>query len=352
MLKTSLGFISYGFIFLLAGLQLIQAQTHHKAHGFFNPFPNFEKRGYKDIFRWLVLDKITGKRPQHPDHYRFTKTENNGKWLRENHAQFSVTWVGHSTLLIQIDGLNILTDPIWSERASPLSFAGPKRAVPPGISFTDLPKIDLALISHDHYDHLDKATVKKLGNAPFYLVPLGVGSILRRWGISHFQELDWWAEIVFNKLRLICAPAQHFSGRTPFDRNRTLWAGWTIIGQKRSVYFGGDSGYFPGFAEIGRRFGPFDLCALPIGAYKPRWFMRGVHLSPADALQAFKDLQGKVFWPIHWGTFDLADEPLDDPPQQLEKLISRKHLSKEEFWILKPGQTHRFDISSFTDNLD
>lgn len=178
------------------------SQDHHTDDGFRNPYPGFEERGFTDVFKWGVIDRLAGKRPQRPDTYNFPVLPNDGIYLRENNSEFSITWIGHSTLLIQVDGMNILTDPIWSERASPIQFAGPKRYTPPGLAFSDLPEIDVVLISHDHYDHLDKETIKKLGNKPLYFVPLGVGKILSDWGIENFVELDWWDSNKFNSIKI------------------------------------------------------------------------------------------------------------------------------------------------------
>lgn len=313
--------------------------NHHTINGFRNPSPEFKKNNLFDALRWSVWERITGKKPEHPENYDFPVVDNDGKFLRGNKTEYTVTWVGHSTLLVQMEGINILTDPIWSERGSPFKFAGPKRYAPPGIDFDDLPEIDLVIISHNHYDHLDKATIKRLGNKPFYLVPLGIGDFLRDLGITHFEELDWWDSIKFNGLEITCTPAQHFSGRMPFDQNKTLWASWVVKGQSSNFYFGGDSGYFPGYKEIGKKFGPFDLVALPIGAYMPRWFMEQVHLSPKDALQAYIDLQGEKFIAIHWGTFNLADEPLNNPPEVLKKEIEKQKWNSDNFWLLAHGET-------------
>ncbi len=328
-----------------------RAQVHHSERGFYNPYPGFEERNFGDFLRWSVWDRITGEKEEHPEKYNFLMEKNDGAFLNQNLTEFTVTWVGHSTLLIQVDGLNILTDPIWSERASLVNFTGPKRYMKPGILFKDLPPIDLVIISHDHYDHLDKAAIKKLGNKPYYFVPFGVGEYLDDWGITRYQEMDWWDEVKFNSLKIVCTPAQHFSGRMPFGQNRTLWASWVIIGKTKRIYFGGDSGYFPGYAEIGKKFGPFDLAALPIGAYKPRWFMKPIHMSPREALLAYEDLRAKIFVPIHWGTFDLADEPLDEPPGRLVELISEKELDVKNFWILNHGET-RSTKTSLTTNLN
>ncbi len=314
---------------------------HHTSDGFANPDPGYIDRGFKDFLKWSVVDRLAGKKPDKPENYNFEMISNDGQFLRENTEEFTVTWIGHSTLLIQIDGINILTDPIWSERCSPVNFAGPKRHVPPGLAFDDLPEIDVVLISHDHYDHLDKATIKMLGNKPLYLVPLGVGAILRDWGMTRYSEMDWWDSMKFNGVEIVCVPAQHFSGRSLFNRNKTLWSGWVVRGKNQNFYFAGDTGYFPGFKEIGKRYGPFDLAALPIGAYLPRWFMGPVHLSPDEAVDAYIDLRAKKFVAIHWGTFELADEPLDEPPKALAQALKEKKLSDNDFWVLNHGETRK-----------
>ncbi len=326
------------------------AQAHHTQKGFRNPYPGFEDRGLSDIFKWAVVDRIRGKKPGHPNRYHFPSVENDGAYLRKNKTEFTVTWVGHSTLLIQLDGVNILTDPVWSERASPVQFAGPKRFTPPGLAFDDLPEIDVVLISHDHYDHLDKGTIKKLGNKPLYFVPLGVGKLLRGWGIDHVIELDWKDANKFNSIEFICLPAQHFSGRSLNDRNKRLWCSWLIKGKERKIYFGGDSGYFPGFAEIGEKYGPIDFAALPIGAFRPIWFMGPVHMSPKQALQAMRDLKADTFIPIHWGTFDLADDLLDEPPRLLRKEIAKQKLNPDKFWLLKFGETRKEALQANEDS--
>jgi len=330
-----LGLIMQGFGF---------SQTHFNGHRFFNPFPGFEARSTGDILKWFFWDRLTGKRKvPDPQEAVLPLANAHPELLKENRTRFSVTWIGHSTLFIQLDGVNILTDPIFSTRCSPFSFIGPKRAVPPGIPLDSLPPIDLVVISHDHYDHLDKATIKRLGNRPLYVVPIAIGTTLRSWGITHFIELDWWGAFKFKGLTIVCTPAQHFSGRTPWGQNRTLWASWLIKGSS-SFYFGGDTGYFPGFDEIRHREGKIDYAALPIGANAPRWFMKPVHMNPADAVKAFLELNAHVLLPIHWGTFQLGDEPLDAPPKMLVKEAEKKHIALERLWILKHGET-RFSQS-------
>lgn len=288
---------------------------------------------------WKIVTRILLGRTD-PDS-SFETVHNDGTYLSQNGHDGTVTWVGHATLLVQIEGVNFLTDPIWSERCSPVSFAGPKRFVKPGIEFDALPRIDFVLISHDHYDHLDAATIKNLAKLGVrFFVPIGVGQHLADWGIDQLTELDWWEEARFGGLTITCTPAQHFSGRTPFDRNRTLWSGWAVTGEHTNVFFAGDTGYFPGFAEIGKRLGPFDLAALPIGAYNYELITwRMVHLNPEDAIRAFLDLGAEHFVPIHWGTFRLAFHPDHEPAQRLSREITRLNLKSERFLILKHGET-------------
>jgi len=318
---------------------LMQFKAHHAKKGFRNPYPGFENQGYKSLTKWLIWDRlINNSQNELVDTMKFEMAENNPEWLINNKSSFSVTWVGHSTLLIQMDGLNILTDPMWGERASPVSFAGPKRFVEPGIDFEDLPKIDIVIISHNHYDHLDTETIENLGNGPLYLIPLGLASYFEGLNISNYQELDWWEEIKFNNIRFVCTPSQHFSGRNLFDRDKTLWCSWVINGSAK-VYFTGDSGYFPGFKQIGKKYGPFDLAAIPIGSYSPSWFMKSVHTDPREAIDIYNDLGAKYFLPIHWGTFQLSDEPVKEPPLILKKEIANRKLDPSRFKILKHGET-------------
>ncbi len=235
-----------------------------------------------------------------------------------------VTWLGHSTCLIAIDGQVILTDPMFSDRASPLSFVGPKRFVTEiSLHVRDLPKIDAVLISHDHYDHLDYKTIMDLqGRVDKFYVPLGVGGHLKRWGVASRQiiELDWWEEKSHGPLIFIATPAQHFSGRGLTDRNKTLWASWTIVGTKQRVFFSGDSGYFSGFKKIGETYGPFDITMLESGAYNVAW--ADIHMMPEETVQAHLDLQGRLLLPIHWAKFNLSVHPWKEPVQRLLKRAS------------------------------
>jgi N-acyl-phosphatidylethanolamine-hydrolysing phospholipase D len=261
--------------------------------------------------------------------------------LRRNHQAATVTWVGHSTLLVQLDGVNILTDPTWSSRVGLWSGTlGVRRFTPPGIAFDDLPPIDLVLISHDHYDHLDEATVRRLARAfnPRFVVPLGIKAWLADRGITNASELDWSESITVKGLKIVCTPAQHGSGRALLDHGQRLWASWVVVGSKR-FYFGGDSGYAPHFAMIGEAFGPFGLAALPIGSYMPREIAKPVHMSPEEALQASRDLRSTRFIGIHWGTFQLAREPYDEPPRRIAAEVARLALDPQSILLPKPGET-------------
>ncbi|USD37485.1 MBL fold metallo-hydrolase [Ferrimonas sp. SCSIO 43195] len=233
--------------------------------------------------------------------------------------------LGHSTVLMQLDGKWLLTDPVFSERASPVQWAGPKRFHDSPLALADLPEITAVVISHDHYDHLDKAAIQALdAKVNWFVTPLKVGNHLRQWGIDDDKiiELDWWQQTVIEGLTLTATPSQHFSGRGLLDRDRTLWASWVVAGADTRVFFSGDSGYFSGFKEIGDRLGPFDLTLIETGAYNDLW--SEVHMLPEESLQAHRDLRGKVMLPIHNGTFDLALHDWFEPLQRIQQL-ARQH---------------------------
>ncbi len=315
---------------------------HHVAGGFKNPNPEFKRPdGWT---RWSFLVSRVWSSIVSPRTFDTPRVANDGVLLRAGTENPSVTWIGHATLLLQVDGVNVLTDPTWDSRAGPLSWAGPRRLVPPGLAFDDLPRIDVVVISHDHYDHLNLSTVKRLAAAhdPLFLVPLGLAGWFADNGMHRVQELDWWQTRDHLGVRFVCVPAQHFSQRTPWDGSRRLWSSWAVLSRSQRFYFSGDTGYFDGFREAGERLGPFDLAAIAIGAYRPAAIMRFVHLTPEEAVQVSEDLRSRVLLGIHWGTFDLADEPLDEPPRRMLAEAARRGIGPEQAWILKVGETRRW----------
>jgi len=239
---------------------------------------------------------------------------------------------------VQMEGFNILTDPIWSERASMVQFMGPKRIRPTPCKLSDLPKIDAVVISHNHYDHLDHYTVKTLGDTPRWFVPKGLKAWFTSCGVENVQELNWWEESSFSdQLRFVCTPCQHWSKRTAFDDFQALWSSWAIVGSSKKFFFTGDTGYCDAFSTIGQEFGPFDLAAIPIGAYEPRWFMKPQHVNPEEAVQIHIDLKSKKSVGMHWGTFILTDEHVMEPPVKLQEAKVQKNLRKNEFIVLNIG---------------
>lgn len=250
-----------------------------------------------------------------------------------------ITWIGHATFLIQVGGWSILTDPIYSDCCAPVYLPNLRRRSPPGIRFVDLPRIDCIVISHDHYDHFDRDTIRRLGKDPWYLFPFGMDPLLRRMRLPKRKELDWWESVSIDGFEFHCLPAQHCSGRGVFDRNRRLWGGWLIQTGKRKIFFAGDSGYSTIFQEIGARFGPVDLAILPIGAYSPRALMKPVHMNPAEAVQIHQDLQSRQSIASHWGTFRLTTEPLQEPPQLLAQALREKSIPAHNFLAPALGET-------------
>ncbi len=252
-----------------------------------------------------------------------------------------ITFINHTTFLIQTEGLNILTDPVWSERVSPFTFAGPKRMRPPGIRLQDLPRIDVILLSHNHYDHLDVATLKQLvaTHQPRFITPLGVKAYLDQKGITPATDMDWGQELPLKgNLQIACVPAQHFSGRGMFDRDATLWCGYVLKHPAGNIYFAGDTGYGPIFRPIGEKYAPIRLAILPIGAYRPQWFMLPIHVSPEQAVQIHRDVKASRSIASHFGTFPLADDGKNEPIQDLQQALKKHNLPESVFVVPKEGE--------------
>jgi len=332
LLFLYLGILFLGWIFSSPGYKG-PVSDHFDGKKFINP-GGVEAKGFKDLIKWM-------------------RTRESVKWEELTDTEYgpppaakvegdsiAVTFINHSTFLIQTMGFNILTDPVWCERASPVSFAGPKRMRPPGIRFEDLPKIDVILLTHNHYDHLDIKVMIKLADQfnPKIYTPLGVGEFLEKKGIGHVTEMDWWGQTTIDSgLTLLCTPAQHFSGRGMFDHDRTLWVGFAIMTDKGSIFYAGDSGIGEFFQEIAERISPVRLSFLPIGAYKPAWFMSSIHTSPADAVKIHKILNSPLSIAMHFGTFPLADDGMEDPVKDLKIALEKEKVPEEDFIAPKEG---------------
>jgi N-acyl-phosphatidylethanolamine-hydrolysing phospholipase D len=310
---------------------------------FHNPWVENAVPPFGSLLTWMLVHRTTRPRPKDPDPRVFRTVRHSFPAPRAPTSQVTVTWVGHATLLVQIAGLNMLTDPMWGERASPFSFAGPRRWVAPGVPLDDLPPIDIVLQSHNHYDHLDDGSARAIARAhpnASWLVPLGLAEFVRRRGARQVRELDWWQEADIGPVHFTSVPAQHFSGRTLGDRGATLWCGWALAARNgRRVYFAGDTGHHPEFGLIGERCGPFDIALLPIGAYEPRWFMRYLHMNPEEAVAAFRALNARTMVPIHWGTFKLTDEAMDEPPLRARAAWHAAGLPLDQYRQLAHGET-------------
>ncbi len=342
------------FIFLLlaiacvAGCIQVEQQhtnlplpSHHVGKGFQNPYLASSSRGF---FKYIKMRYFSEE--QFADYQTGAHTiptvKPDLKRLYQPGSRPQVTWVGHATMLIQYRGMSILTDPMFSDRASPVKFSGPERVNPPALSIEELPPIDLVVISHNHYDHLDSKSVKRLGGIPLWLVPLG----LKKWFIDNgipgdrVIERDWWDSHRLGDITVTATPAQHWSARSLWDRNKSLWASWMIQINDFTVWYSGDTGYNPyQFKEIGERFPRVDLGLISIGAYAPRWFMKDVHINPEEAVQIHQDIQATRSVGIQWGTFPLTAEPVDEPPVRLHRALSEKNIDQDEFFTMKIGET-------------
>ena len=330
------------------------AKPHHTPEGFANPTIGAVNKPLSDLLRWRRDQWRDGlpPPPQSPvpvvlPELARLKANADAARLASNGAAVravpSVTWIGHASTLVQAGGLNVLTDPVFSERASPVQFLGPKRAQPPGIALSDLPPIDVVVVSHNHYDHLDRLSVVQLSERSqgrtLFLVPLGNKAWMEDLGVRNVVELDWWDVHTERGVAFQLVPVQHWSARSLTDRNRTLWGGWAVRAPDLHWYFSGDAGYSRYFRDTSERGGAFDIALLAIGAYQPRWFMKDQHMDPAEAVQAHRDLRARQSLGIHWGTFELTDEPLDQPPRDLALARQAAGLPESDFFVLRIGET-------------
>jgi L-ascorbate metabolism protein UlaG (beta-lactamase superfamily) len=300
----------------------------------------YRKPEYLKLFRFLAgrifLENINPGRCS--EVLSLPAVENPAEKIAGLEGDFAM-WIGHSTILCRHESLYYLTDPVFSQRASPFVSLGPRRYSPPAMAIDALPKISFVLISHNHYDHLDYSSVKAVyeKDRPLFFVPEGLSGWFKSAGIETAAEIPWWRGRKVDRLTISSVPAQHFSARTMWDRNNSHWCGW-VVGGKKKFYYSGDSGYFNGFKEIGKKFGPIDLAALPIGAYEPAWFMRRHHLNPAEALDAFEDVLGRKFLAVHWGSFDLTYEPCNEPPKRLKMEVAGRRYNSGAVNILRVGE--------------
>lgn len=338
---------------------LMSKPPHHRNGRFQNNHGDFEPKSLGQVLRWRWQAGRQGlpRPPREP----IPATAPDLDFLHANRGaaqQPAVTWVGHATVLAQLGGLSLLTDPIFSERASPLGFVGPRRAQPPGVALHQLPPIDLVLVSHNHYDHLDRASVHALsrqhGGRALFIVPLGLRDWFQRQGITRVVELDWWQGhavlTVHGPAEVVLVPARHWSARGLTDRMKTLWGGFAVLAPDCHLFFAGDTAYSRDFTDIRTHFaarqqaghgGGFDIALLPIGAYEPRWFMADQHVNVQEALKIHQDVGAKASLGVHWGSFELTDEPLDEPPRQLRAQRAALGLSPEQFFTLPIGGTQR-----------
>jgi N-acyl-phosphatidylethanolamine-hydrolysing phospholipase D len=323
--------------------------AHRAPDGSFrNPWPDSEPHEWRDVLQW-ASERRTQTRPETPRRGTFPVSTSAIAYPRASDTEFTATWIGHSTVLLQFGELNLLTDPMFSQRASPIQWIGPRRIMDPALPIKALPPLDVVVLSHNHYDHLDKLTIKRIAKShprTTWIVPLGLGSYIRAWGAREIVELDWWDQTVVNALRVTATPARHFSGRRLHDRNRSLWCGFAFEMEGKRAYFAGDTAYHPAFGEIGAKCGPFDFVMIPIGAYDPRWFMRVLHVDPEEAVRIYEDLIAPhrgmplpIMLGIHWGTFRLTQEPLDEPPRRTAARWRAFGLDEDRLWIARFGET-------------
>ena len=306
---------------------------HFDGHKFHMPNGNDDLKSFWQVLKW----KLTADTQEWPE---LVPNKNYPLRPLTPVEKVNATFINHATFLLQLPGVNVLTDPVYSERVSPFTFMGPKRAREPGIPFDTLPKIDVVVISHNHYDHLDIETLKRIDSRfhPLFLVPLGDEKLLLKEGIQNVKALDWWEEVRVKDVKFTFTPSQHWSARHLWDKNECLWGSFMIDSGAVKIYHAGDTGYGPHFLDIKSRLGAPDLALLPIGAYKPRWFMKHYHMDPEDAVKAHIDLGAARSIAMHFGTFQLTDEGIDEPTRDLGISLQKFEIEPRKFMILDQGQ--------------
>lgn len=324
---------------------------HRAPNGAFrNPWPRSQTPRLREVIR-MMREHTSALRAQRGALFLPDRAQPSIVYPRAASDVYLATWIGHSSVLLQIGGLNVLTDPVFSRRASPVPWSGPQRISAPGIALAALPPIDVVLLSHNHYDHLDRAAVQHIAAASpdaHWVVPLGLMRTLKGWGPRTVTELDWGQSTTVKDMTVTATPARHFSGRGVLDRNRTLWCGFAVsVGEWRACFVG-DTAYHDGYARVGAECGPFDFLMIPIGAYEPRWFMQAVHVDPEEAVQIYQDLISAhpthalpLMLGIHWGTFRLTSEPVDEPPQRVSRRWTEVGLPPSRLWTARLGETQR-----------
>lgn len=343
------------FLTLLQGCSVTNpyydsTKPHHRPDGFVNSDGTIVSKPFSDLVRWY-RERFGKSLPPPPGEFIATYDDfpvrqfDARKDLPD--GKRTATWLSHASVLIRSEGLTLLTDPHFSRRAFPVQWAGPERKVDSPVSVEDLPPIDIVVISHNHYDHMDQDTLIDLAKSQpkaLFLVPLGVEKTFESWGINNVKALDWWDTYNTGRSELVFVPAYHWSARTLLDRNMTLWGGWVLKQDDFRFYFSGDTGYNQtDFKAIGQQYGPFDLSAIAVGAYEPRWFMKAQHINPDEAVKIHQDVGSKFSIGVHWGTFELTDEPLDQPIGDLAKAKKKFKLEEKSFVLLDHGETILLD---------
>jgi L-ascorbate metabolism protein UlaG (beta-lactamase superfamily) len=318
-----------------------ERRWHHLGSGFRNPEGSPLRGGdFGDWTSFWLRRFGDAREPTLPDSH-VMPADAAAAGLRRQRTADSLTWLGHASFLVRLDGRTILTDPFLSSHASPVPPFGPERFASPALTAAQLPAIDLLLLSHSHYDHLDLRTIEALPARERIqaIVPLRLGHYFTSRGFGSVRELDWHDEVAVAGLTVTALPAIHFSRRTPFDRNETLWGGYAVQSSRRRIYFAGDTGYGPVFEALGRNARPFDLALLPIGAYEPRLLMQAVHVNPEEAVQIAQELHAQRIVAMHWGTIKLTDEPAFEPPERFRAAARAAGYRDEDAWVMRLGES-------------